>query len=104
GDIHLHDTFCHIVVADKMSQFLDISLRQVHRINVLTDVLPIDQLKPIQQQLDEMSFTVASMRLDGIASDAYRISRSKIVDPIKAGRCRVNWKTVDDPSTSLQAG
>jgi len=104
GDIHLHDTFCHIVVADKMSQFLDISLRQVHRINVLTDVLPIEKLQPVSQQLEEMSFTVASMRLDGIASDAYRISRSKIVDPIRAGRCRINWKTEDDPSTALQAG
>jgi RNA-binding protein YlmH len=104
GDIHLHDTFCHIVVADQMSQFLDISLRQVHRMLVLTDVLPIEQLQPLQQQLEEMSFTVASMRLDGIASDAYRISRSKIVEPIRAGRCRVNWKPQEDPSAQLQAG
>lgn len=104
GDIHLHDSFCHIVVADQMSQFLDISLRQVHRLHVLTDVLPIDKLQPVQQRLEELSFTVASMRLDGIASDAYRISRSKIVDPIKAGRCRVNWKAVEDPSAQLQAG
>lgn len=104
GDIHLHDSFCHIVVADQMSQFLDISLRQVHRLHVLTDVLSIDKLQPVQQRLEELSFTVASMRLDGIASDAYRISRSKIVDPIKAGRCRVNWKAVEDPSAQLQAG
>lgn len=104
GDIHLHESFCHIVVADQMSQFLDISLRQVHRLQVLTDVLPITKLKPVEQRIEELAFTVASMRLDGIASDAYRISRSKIVDPIKAGRCRINWKTAEDPSAQLQAG
>lgn len=104
GDIHLHDSFCHIVVADQMSQYLDVNLRQVHRLNVLTDVLPISELKPAVQRMEEMSFTVASLRLDGIASDAYRISRSKIVDPIRAGRCRVNWKTEEDPSATLHAG
>lgn len=104
GDIHLHESFCHIVVADQMSQFLDISLRQVHRLQVLTDVLPITELKPVQQRIEEIAFTVASLRLDGIASDAYRVSRSKIVDPIKAGRCRLNWKTEEDPSAQLQAG
>ena len=47
-----------------------------------------------------MSLSVASLRLDGIASDVYRVSRSKIVDPIRAGRCRVNWKTEEDPSAA----
>ena len=51
-----------------------------------------------------MDITVSSMRLDGIASDAYRISRTKIVVPIKAGRCRVNWKVEEDPSTNLKEG
>jgi len=104
GDIHLHDTFCHIVVAQELSAYFDLNLRQVHRLAVLTDVLPIEKLQPVEQKLDEQSFTVASMRLDGIASDAYRISRAKIVEPIKAGRCRVNWKTVEDPSAQLREG
>lgn len=104
GDIHLHDTFCHIVVAHELSAYFDLNLRQVHRLSVLTDILPIEQLQPVEQKLEEMSFTVASMRLDGIASDAYRISRAKIVDPIKAGRCRVNWKTIEDPSAQLKEG
>jgi len=104
GDIHLHDTFCHIVVAHELSSYFDLNLRQVHRLSVLTDVLLIDKLQPVEQKLEELSFSVASMRLDGIASDAYRISRAKIVDPIKAGRCRVNWKTIEDPSAQLKEG
>ncbi|MOA60324.1 S4 domain protein [compost metagenome] len=47
---------------------------------------------------------MASLRLDGIVSDVFRLSRSKVLVPIKAGRCRVNWKTEEDPSKQLKAG
>ncbi|URN93196.1 MAG: YlmH/Sll1252 family protein [Candidatus Pristimantibacillus lignocellulolyticus] len=104
GDIHQHDDFCHIVVTSEMAQFLDIGFRQVHRLNVLTDIISIEQLQPVVAKFEELSFTVASLRLDGIASDAYRVSRTKIVDPIKAGRCRVNWRTEEDPSKQLKEG
>ncbi|MFC4778447.1 RNA-binding protein [Paenibacillus sp. GCM10023252] len=104
GDIHVHEGFCHILVAEEISDYLNIHLRQVHRVNVLTDIVTVDQLNPVIPKLEEISFTAASMRLDGIASDVYRISRTKIVDPIRAGRCRVNWKTVEDPSKPLKAG
>lgn len=104
GDIHVHDSFAHIVVLDEIASFLNVHLRQVHRDNVLTEILPIEQLQPVKQQLEEISITVASMRLDGIASDVYRLSRTKIVDPIRAGRCKVNWRTMEDPSAALKEG
>ncbi|OBZ16695.1 MULTISPECIES: RNA-binding protein [Bacillales] len=104
GDIYVHEHFCHIIVMDEIADYLNIHLRQVHRINVLTDVLPLSELRTVVPKLEEMSLSVASMRLDGIASDVYRISRSKIVDPIRAGRCRVNWKSEEDPSEQLRAG
>lgn len=102
GDIHVHESFAHIIVTDEIADYLNIHLRQVHRLSVLTDILPLSELKPVQVKLEEMSLTVASMRLDGIASDVYRVSRSKIMDPIRAGRCRVNWKAEEDPSKQLK--
>ncbi|KRE35142.1 YlmH family RNA-binding protein [Paenibacillus sp. Soil522] len=104
GDIHVHEHFCHIIVMDEIADYLNIHLRQVHRINVLTDVIPLSELQTVVPKLEEMNLSVASMRLDGIASDAYRISRTKIVDPIRAGRCRVNWKSEEDPSEQLREG
>jgi RNA-binding protein YlmH len=104
GDIHVHEHFCHIVVMDEIADYLNIHLRQVHRINVLTDVVPLAELNIVVPKLEEMNLSVASMRLDGIASDVYRISRSKIMDPIRAGRCRVNWKSEEDPSKQLREG
>ncbi|MDQ6418953.1 YlmH/Sll1252 family protein [Paenibacillus sp. LHD-117] len=104
GDIHVHESFAHIIVTDEIADYLNIHLRQVHRFSVLTDLLPIEQLQVMRSKLEEISLSVASMRLDGIASDVYRVSRSKIVDPIKAGRCRVNWKTEENPSEPLKEG
>ncbi len=104
GDIHVHPSFAHIIVCEEIADYLNIHLRQVHRVHVLTEMLPLDQLQPSIPKLEEMSLSVASMRLDGIASDVYRISRSRIVDPIRAGRCRVNWRTEEDPSRMLRDG
>ncbi|MCM3784412.1 YlmH/Sll1252 family protein [Neobacillus mesonae] len=104
GDIHVLDDGCHTVVAKEIADYLSMNLHQVHRMNVFTDILPIDQLRMSEVSLQMMDLTVASLRLDGIASDVYRLSRSKILAPIKAGRCKVNWKAVEDPSKQLEAG
>jgi RNA-binding protein YlmH len=104
GDIHVLADGCHAVVADDISAFLHLNLSQVHRVHVMTDLLPLDKLKVARTNFEAMDITVSSMRLDGIASDAYRISRTKIVVPIKAGRCRVNWKVEEDPSANLKEG
>ncbi|MCJ8011350.1 YlmH/Sll1252 family protein [Paenibacillus sp. KQZ6P-2] len=104
GDIHVLDDGCHTVVCEEISAFLDMNLNQVHRIHVQSEILPIEQLRTGKISLETLDITVASLRLDGITSDVYRLSRSKVLIPIRAGRCRVNWKPVEDPSSQLKEG
>ncbi|WP_438351607.1 RNA-binding protein [Paenibacillus sp. FA6] len=104
GDIHVLDDGCHSVVGEDIASYLHMQLNQVHRIHVQSEILPLEALRTSQVSLDTMDLTVASLRLDGIASDVYRLSRSKILVPIKAGRCRVSWKVVEDPSFALKEG
>ncbi|MGF7046171.1 RNA-binding protein YlmH [Paenibacillus sp. DS2015] len=104
GDIHVLDDGCHTVVSQDIASYLHMNLNQVHRIHVQSEILPLELLRTSQVSLESMDITVASLRLDGISSDVYRLSRSKILVPIKAGRCRVNWKVEEDPSTSLKEG
>jgi RNA-binding protein YlmH len=106
GDIHLHseEGFCHVVVAAEISDYIHLQLQQVHRAHVITELLPIQTLKPTEKHYEEMNLSVASMRLDGIVSDIVRVSRAKIIAPIKAGRCKVNWRVTEDPSTLLKEG
>lgn len=104
GDIHVHESFCHILIASEAINYMHLQLSQVHRAHVQTEVLPLSMLQTVSPRLEEMSFTVASLRLDGIIGDAYRLSRAKALIPIQAGRCRVNWKPELSPSKELKAG
>lgn len=104
GDIHVLEQACHILVAEEISDYFSMNLNQVHRVSVSTELLPLTALRTAEAPLEEMSLSVASLRLDGIVSDVWRLSRAKVLVPIKAGRCRLNWKVEEDPSKALKDG
>lgn len=104
GDIHVGIDSCHCLIATEMIDYVNLNLRQVHRVRVQTEQLPLDRLQAANQTFTELHLTVASLRLDGIVSDVYRLSRAKVLQPIKSGRCKVNWKPEEDPSKPLKAG
>ncbi|MFD2672292.1 YlmH family RNA-binding protein [Marinicrinis sediminis] len=104
GDLHIHEQGCHYIVAEETASFLDTHLRQVHRVQVFTEVLPITQLITSEEKVEELTISVASLRLDGVMSDAVRMSRAKILPWIKSGKCKVNWKVEENPSILLQPG
>lgn len=104
GDIHVLEDGCNVIVAEETADYLRANLRQVHRVNVYTEIKELNELRISIPNLDSMVLTVASLRLDGIVSDVYRLSRSKVLIPIKAGRCRINWRTEEDPSKNLKEG
>ncbi|MEF3305555.1 YlmH family RNA-binding protein [Paenibacillus sp. GYB003] len=104
GDIHVRGDGCHCLVAGEIIDYVHLNLRQVSRVRVFTETLPTEKLLPASQTFEEMYLTVASMRLDGIVSDVYRLSRAKVLAPIKSGRCKVNWKPEEDPSKPLREG
>jgi RNA-binding protein YlmH len=104
GDIHVIEEGCHCLVAEEIGDYLRLNLLQVHRTRVHTELLPCTELKTAKAEFEEIHLSVASMRLDGIVSDLCRLSRAKAQEPIRAGRCRVNWKVEEDPSRPLKEG
>jgi RNA-binding protein YlmH len=92
------------LVAEEAADYLRLQLSQVHRVHVHTELLPLERLAAARTELQEQQLSVASMRLDGIASDVFRLSRAKVLIPIQAGRCRVNWKPEANPSLPLKEG
>ncbi|HEX7056149.1 MAG TPA: YlmH/Sll1252 family protein [Bacilli bacterium] len=104
GDLLVTETDCQCLLATEIADFIRMNLRQVGRTSVTVDELPLAGLPNVQPAFSEMRFTVASLRLDAIIGDVCRLSRAKAQIPIKAGRCRVNWKTEEDSSRLLQEG
>jgi RNA-binding protein YlmH len=104
GDILVHDNGCHLIVVEEIADYISAHLGQVHRISVQVTKLEWTELQIPKQSLEELQFTVASARLDAILGDVYRLSRAKALQPIQAGRVKVNWKPQSDPSFPLKAG
>lgn len=104
GDLHVGESGCHALITEGIGDFLVGHMKQAHRVDVSVSVRPLSELRVVHAKLEEHTLSVASMRLDGIASDVFRLSRTKIVDPIKAGRCRVNWKAEENPAEPLKEG
>jgi RNA-binding protein YlmH len=104
GDIHVVEGGCHCLVSAEAADYLHIHLSQVHKVHVQTEIIAVNRLEINKIDLEEHQLSVASMRMDGIVSDVFRLSRAKVLIPIQAGRCRVNWKVEEDPSKPLKEG
>ena len=64
----------------------------------------MDQLKARAPKVEEITSVEASLRLDAVASAAFRVSRSKMADLVKAGDVRVNWREATKASVELKPG
>lgn len=104
GDvIVLGERGAQAIVASELVDFLEMSLTQVRSVPVKTRHISWDALRVRTPKKKEMTTVEASLRLDAIASAGFGMSRSKMVDLINTGDVRVNWKSITQPSHSLQA-
>ncbi|MGZ4135437.1 MAG: YlmH family RNA-binding protein [Tumebacillaceae bacterium] len=104
GDISLHEEGCDLVVAAEIADFVRLHLTQVGRATVHLSSIERGQYVAKQTEFLEKEFTVMSLRLDAVASDAFGMSRSKVVDPIKSGKLQLNWQTTENPATPVEEG
>ncbi len=85
GDIIVHDDGADIVVMKEMADFLLINYSKAARANLMISEVPISQLRPSQNEIRRKDESVASLRLDAMISAAFRISRGRSAEAIKAG-------------------
>lgn len=95
GDILLEEDVASIIAINDIADFIRFNLFKIGSIKVDAEIKDIEEIRSPQQKLKEIKGTVASMRLDCIASAGFGISRSKIAEYIKAEKVSINWeKTV----------
>ncbi|HEU4965532.1 MAG TPA: YlmH/Sll1252 family protein [Bacilli bacterium] len=104
GDLSVHQDGCDLVVTQDIADFIRLNLGQAGRANVYATEIERERYRAVRIELSEKEFTVMSLRLDAVASDAFGMSRSKVVDPIKAGKLQLNWQVVEDPSAQVEEG
>lgn len=85
GDIIVHDDGADIVVLKEMADFLAMNYSKAARANLIISEVPINEIRPSKVQIVQKDESVASLRLDAMISAAFRISRGKSAEAIKAG-------------------
>jgi len=105
GDlIVLGERGAQAIVVPELVEFLEMSLTQVRSVPVKTRQIDWSELRVRQPKKKELTTVEASLRLDAVASAGFGMSRSKMVDLINTGDVRVNWKSITQPSHTLEAG
>lgn len=90
GDIIVCEDGADISVSHPIAEFLHLNLNQVGRVNVRTEILPIEEMRVSEIKTQTKKDSVASLRLDNIVASAFNLSRAKAQEAIRRGQVNVN--------------
>lgn len=101
GDILVSDTDATLFVADSMADFICQELTRIRHTTVQAMLIDMDDFH-YQPRYEEITGTVASVRLDSLLSLAFSASRSKLVGLIEGGKVFVNGRLITTNSYQLK--
>ena len=104
GDILVRPDGADAVVLGSMADYIAQNLDSVGRASASCEVLDIAELRTGEQRTEEMHGTVASLRLDSVASEAFRSSRGRAQEAVRAGLVSVNGRQCLKPDRELAEG
>ena len=105
GDILLAgDGRAQVVVHPDILPYLCAHWRDVGKYSVSIKEIPTSELTPVEPRTREVKTTVASLRLDSVASSGFGLSRSKLTPAIRAGHVKLNWQTAKSASATVKEG
>lgn len=102
GDIILDDGRAFVACLSDISRYLLYNLNKVGSTGV--SVAETSEVPKKEEKLKPIETTAASLRLDGIISRGYGLSRSKAAEVIRAGKVRLNWEDAESPSKEVKEG
>ncbi|WP_010252751.1 YlmH family RNA-binding protein [Acetivibrio cellulolyticus] len=104
GDILVKDEHSLVVALNDIADFIRHNLDKVGNVKVEVEYLDVESLNTYEQKVKEIRTTVASLRLDSVASAGFGMSRSKIADFIKAEKVNLNWETTPSLTKLVKEG
>ena len=104
GDILVGPEGADLIVLDSVAEFLLQSWDTAGRARLTVTEIGPEVLHIPQLQVQEVRDTVATVRLDAVASTGFRLSRGKAAALIESGKVQVNWRECLKPDKLLSAG
>lgn len=103
GDILVSEEEAVCFVTEEIAPYITAVLEQVSKTAVIAEEAEGAEAIP-QRQTERKRLTVASLRLDAVAGEAFHLSRGKVQALIGAEKAQVNWNTVTNTSHQLKEG
>lgn len=104
GDIIIGSGGATLLVTEEIAPYVIENFTKIAMVTVSVTPIGIDTIAPKEEKVKDIRTTVASLRLDAIASSGFSVSRTKIVAAIKAGLVQVNWTPAKGPSQEVKEG
>lgn len=104
GDITVFEKHAFIIAAPQIAPYIKDNLIKVGRFGVSVDFCPLSQVQAPEPDLRKVSGTVASLRLDAVASLAFGVSRTAVSQLIREGRLSLNHLENLSPSAEVEEG
>lgn len=103
GDIFVEDKEAVVFCQDSIAKYLTENLEQIRRTRVKCFVseTPEQLCMPVTEQV---SLSVASVRIDTVIAKLYNIARSQSVELLKGGRVYINGRVTENSSYVLRDG
>lgn len=90
GDIIITDDGCDIVCETNIAKYICENLTGAGRATAQTDIIPFSEIREPKESFETEFHTVASLRLDAVTAQAFRLSRTKAVEAINKGLVYIN--------------
>ncbi len=104
GDILVFEDKCLIFVRSEIADYILSNLEKIGRNGINASLCNIAEVDIPQKKTEEISGTVAGIRLDSVLSVALKTSRSKAAVLIESGAVSLNWEETDNASKGLNEG
>ena len=104
GDICMHETSCDFFILADLERYLLDNLTEAGRQHLRLAPISLREAKKVPQKIKELRVTVSSLRLDGVISAAFHLSRGSAAEAIRAGKCAINSLTCYKPDHAVAEG
>ena len=104
GDLVLAGDRWQALITPAVVEFLCTHWRRAGRVEVQVRPIDPEQVEAPAARVKEVRATVASPRLDAVASVGFGTSRTRMARDIRAERVKLNWKVVTDPAAPVREG
>ena len=95
GDILVWDDRCYVFVTPQMCAYIKQNLFKIGRQTVSVGEVSIDDIEIPEAQVKQISATVASLRLDSVVGEGFRLSREDAKNAVQRGLVSLNHRIVE---------